>query len=105
MTPSILTSLKVRTPIITIIIGEGGSGGAIALATADKVLMLENSIYSVISPEGCSSILWRSPEFVKQAAEILGGKGGGGRRDFAQAVGEDKKKIEEAFEALSKKIS
>ena len=68
---SIATSLKVKTPIISIIIGEGGSGGAIALATADKVLMLENSIYSVISPEGCSSILWRSSEFVLQAAESL----------------------------------
>jgi len=68
---TISTSLKIKTPIISIIIGEGGSGGAIALATADKVLMLENSIYSVISPEGCSSILWRSSEFVEQAAESL----------------------------------
>jgi len=68
---SIATCLKVKTPIITVIIGEGGSGGAIALATADKILMLKNSIYSVISPEGCSSILWRSPDFVQQAAEAL----------------------------------
>ena len=68
---SIALSLKLKTPIISIIIGEGGSGGAIALATADKVIMLENSIYSVISPEGCSSILWRSPNFVQQAAESL----------------------------------
>tara|TARA_B110000263_G_scaffold243206_1_gene249642 strand:+ start:2685 stop:3626 length:942 start_codon:yes stop_codon:yes gene_type:complete len=68
---SIATCLKVDVPIISIIIGEGGSGGAIALATADKVLMLEHSIYSVISPEGCSSILWRSPDFVQQAAESL----------------------------------
>ena len=66
-----LVCLKVKTPIISIIIGEGGSGGAIALATADKVLMLENSIYSVISPEGCSSILWRSSDFIQQAAESL----------------------------------
>jgi len=68
---SIAVSLKVRVPIISIIIGEGGSGGAIALATADKVIMLENSIYSVISPEGCSSILWRSTEFIQKAAESL----------------------------------
>ena len=68
---SISTCLKVKIPIISIIIGEGGSGGAIALATADKVLMLENSIYSVISPEGCSSILWRSSDFVQQAAASL----------------------------------
>jgi len=68
---SILTSLKIDSPIISIVIGEGGSGGAIALATADKVLMLENSIYSVISPEGCASILWRSSDFIKKAAENL----------------------------------
>ena len=68
---SIQTSLKIGSPIISIIIGEGGSGGAIALATADIVLMLEHSIYSVISPEGCSSILWRSSNFTQKAAESL----------------------------------
>lgn len=68
---SILTSLKIDSPIIATIIGEGGSGGAIALATADKILMLEHSIYSVISPEGCASILWRSSDFIKKAAEKL----------------------------------
>ena len=67
----ILTSLKIKSPIISIIIGEGGSGGAIALATADKILMLEHSIYSVISPEGCASILWRSNDFIKKAAQNL----------------------------------
>ena len=68
---SILTSLKIKCPIISVIIGEGGSGGAIALATADNVLMLEHSIYSVISPEGCASILWRSNDFIKKAAQTL----------------------------------
>ena len=68
---SILTSLKIRTPIISVIIGEGGSGGAIALATADKILMLEHAIYSVISPEGCSSILWKSSKYTQQAADSL----------------------------------
>ena len=68
---SIQTSLKIGSPIISLIIGEGGSGGAIALATADKVLMLEHSIYSVISPEGCASILWRSTDFTQKAAESL----------------------------------
>ena len=68
---SILASLKIKTPLISVIIGEGGSGGAIALATGDKILMLENSIYSVISPEGCASILWRNPEFTQKAAETL----------------------------------
>jgi len=68
---SIETCLCVETPIISTIIGEGGSGGAIAIATADKVFMLEHSIYSVISPEGCASILWRSSEFAKDAAKAL----------------------------------
>lgn len=63
--------LRVKTPFIATIIGEGGSGGAIAIATADKVLMLEHSIYSVISPEGCASILWRSAEKTKEATEAL----------------------------------
>ena len=68
---SIQTSLKIGSPIVSIVIGEGGSGGAIALATADKVLMLEHSIYSVISPEGCASILWRSSDYIRKAAESL----------------------------------
>ena len=68
---SILVSLKVKTPIISIIIGEGGSGGAIGLATGDKTLMLQHAIYSVISPEGCASILWRSTDFTQKAAETL----------------------------------
>lgn len=68
---SIEKCLKVKTPIIATIIGEGGSGGAIALAVADKVIMLEHSIYSVISPEGCASILWRSAEKTKEATEAL----------------------------------
>jgi acetyl-CoA carboxylase carboxyl transferase subunit alpha len=68
---SIETCLDLRVPIVSIVIGEGGSGGAIALATANKVLMLEHSIYSVISPEGCASILWRSAEHAQDAAEAL----------------------------------
>ena len=68
---TIAISLKVKIPIISIIIGEGGSGGAIALATADRILMLEHAIYSVISPEGCASILWRNTEYTQQAAETL----------------------------------
>lgn len=68
---SIETCLDVRVPLISVIIGEGGSGGAIALATGNTVLMLEHAIYSVISPEGCASILWRSAENAKDAAEQL----------------------------------
>jgi len=68
---SIEKCLRVKTPLIATVIGEGGSGGAIAIAVADKVLMLEHSIYSVISPEGCASILWRSAEKTKEATEAL----------------------------------
>jgi len=68
---SIETCLDIRVPLISVIIGEGGSGGAIALATGNTVLMLEHSIYSVISPEGCASILWRSGDAAKDAAEAL----------------------------------
>lgn len=63
--------LSVRTPLVSVIIGEGGSGGAIAIAAANRVYMLENAIYSVISPEGCASILWRSAAHAKEAAVAL----------------------------------
>ena len=68
---SIETSLKLGVPFVAVVIGEGGSGGAIAIAVADRVLMLEHAIYSVISPEGCASILWRSGDEAAQAAEAL----------------------------------
>ncbi len=68
---SMKTALNCETPCISVIIGEGGSGGAIALATSDKVLMLSNSIYSVISPEGCSSILWKSSDYAEIASNSL----------------------------------
>ena len=64
-------SLEIKVPTISIITGEGGSGGAVALAVANNTLMLEHSIYSVISPEGCSSILWRSADNADKAAEAL----------------------------------
>jgi acetyl-CoA carboxylase carboxyl transferase subunit alpha len=68
---SIETCLDLRVPLVAVIIGEGGSGGAIALAAANTVIMLEHSIYSVISPEGCASILWRDGLHAKEAAEAL----------------------------------
>ncbi len=68
---SIQKCLQVKVPVVSVVIGEGGSGGAIAIATANKVLMLEHAIYSVISPEGCASILWRSADKVKEATEAL----------------------------------
>ena len=64
-------ALNCEAPCISVVIGEGGSGGAIALATSDKVLMLSNSIYSVISPEGCSSILWKSSDYAETASNSL----------------------------------
>ena len=68
---SIERCLNLKVPFISVVIGEGGSGGAIAIATANRILMLEHAIYSVISPEGCASILWRSATKVKEATEAL----------------------------------
>jgi len=63
--------MTLKTPILSILVGEGGSGGALALAVADEVWMLENAVYSVISPEGCANILWREPERAADAAQNL----------------------------------
>ena len=62
---------RLRTPLVSAVIGEGGSGGALALGVTDRILMLEHSVYSVISPEGCAAILWRSAEYRQEAAEAL----------------------------------
>ena len=68
---SIECCMSLKVPNIAIIIGEGGSGGAIALASSNKVIMLENAIYSVISPEGCATILWRDPKKMLDAAKAM----------------------------------
>ena len=68
---SIMTMSSLRVPVVTVITGEGGSGGALAIAVGDVVLALENAIYSVISPEGCASILWRTPEAAQDAAVAM----------------------------------
>jgi acetyl-CoA carboxylase carboxyl transferase subunit alpha len=68
---STASCLSVGVPIVSVIIGEGGSGGAVAIATANRVFMLEFAIYSVISPEGCASILWRDPNRSKEAASAM----------------------------------
>jgi acetyl-CoA carboxylase carboxyl transferase subunit alpha len=68
---NILEMVRLKTPIITVIVGEGASGGALGIGVGDKVYMMENTWYSVISPESCSSILWRSWEYKEQAAEAL----------------------------------
>jgi acetyl-CoA carboxylase carboxyl transferase subunit alpha len=68
---SIECCMKLKVPTLAIVIGEGGSGGAIALASSSKVIMLENAIYSVISPEGCATILWRDPKKMLDAAKAM----------------------------------
>lgn len=68
---NIMEMMGLRTPVITVVIGEGGSGGALALAAANKVYMLENAVYSVISPEGCASIIWKDSGKVEEAADCL----------------------------------
>lgn len=114
---SIETCLRVKVPIISVIIGEGGSGGAIAIATGNKVHMLEHSIYSVISPEGCASILWRSAEYSKDAAaalkltaqdmkqlglidDIITEPVGGAHRDHATAIASVKRMIESSLDEM-----
>ncbi|WP_271828161.1 acetyl-CoA carboxylase carboxyltransferase subunit alpha [Commensalibacter communis] len=114
---SIQICLRTSVPIVAVIIGEGGSGGAIALATADKILMLEHSIYSVISPEACSSILWRDASQAAQAAgalcltaqdllkfklidQIIEEPMGGAQRDPEAAVASVKKAIQESLDEL-----
>jgi acetyl-CoA carboxylase carboxyl transferase subunit alpha len=69
---NLLVMAGLKTPIISVVIGEGGSGGALAIGVADRVLMLQYSVYSVISPEGCASILWKSAEKAEAAAEAMG---------------------------------
>lgn len=68
---NLMQMMTLKVPVISIIIGEGGSGGALALAVADEVWMLENAVYSVISPEGCASILWKDSKKIKEASECL----------------------------------
>ncbi len=68
---NLMEMMTLKVPIVSVLIGEGGSGGALALAVADEVWMLENSIYSVISPEGCASILWKDSSKTKEASECL----------------------------------
>tara|TARA_Y100001960_G_scaffold333265_1_gene437425 strand:- start:2827 stop:3777 length:951 start_codon:yes stop_codon:yes gene_type:complete len=111
-------SMNVKSPMISIITGEGGSGGALAVATANSVLMLENSIYSVISPEGCASILWRDSAKASTAAESLGITAekleelnvidgiikepvGGAHRDINLTMKRVRKALSEEFEKLS----
>ncbi len=111
--------LTLGVPLVACIVGEGGSGGAVALAAADKLLMFEHAVYSVISPEGCASILWRTGDKAADAAqamkmtaadlkslgiidEIVPEPMGGAHRDHALAIAELKKAILSSIAALSK---
>jgi len=115
---SIDSCLQLRTPMLSVVIGEGGSGGAIAIATADRVYMLEHSIYSVISPEGCASILWRSSQQAEEAAtalkltaqdlkglklidEIIPEPMGGAHRSPMDAIAQVAKQLEKGLAELS----
>ncbi len=112
--------LQVKVPLISVIIGEGGSGGAVALATANRLLMLEHSVYSVISPEGCASILWKDAEKMREAAEalrltaqdlkqlgvadvIIAEPAGGAQRDREAAIQSVGKALKATLKELSKK--
>lgn len=115
---SINSCLRLRAPMISVVIGEGGSGGAIAIATADRVFMLEHSIYSVISPEGCASILWRSAQQAEEAATalkltaqdlyalklidgIIPEPIGGAHRNRIEAIGQVSQQIEKSLSELT----
>jgi len=112
--------LSLTVPLISVIIGEGGSGGAVAFATGNTVMMLEHSIYSVISPEGCASILWKDAERMREAAEalrltpqdlktlgvidrIIAEPVGGAQRGRGQTVGAVGKALETELQALIKR--
>ena len=116
---NLLVMAELRTPIVCVVIGEGGSGGALAIGIGDALLMLQYSVYSVISPEGCASILWKSAEKAPDAAEALGITSGrlkelglvddvipeplgGAHRDGYQGAANLKKSLMERLEALSK---
>jgi acetyl-CoA carboxylase carboxyl transferase subunit alpha len=111
--------LALPVPMVAVIVGEGGSGGAVALASAERVLMLEHAVYSVISPEGCASILWRTPEKARDAAEamkmtaqdliglkvidrIVAEPVGGAHRDVAATAGALVAAIAEELDSLAK---
>ena len=110
--------LRIGVPLVSVIIGEGGSGGAVAFATGDRTLMLEHSIYSVISPEGCASILWKDAEKMREAAQalrltapdlmklgvidrVVSEPAGGAHRDAGAAIASVGRAVEEELDRLA----
>ena len=85
---NLVTMAGLKMPILTVLIGEGGSGGALALALADRVFMLENAVYSVISPEGCASILWKDAARAEEACQLPEADGSG-RSGYGHYRGSD----------------
>jgi acetyl-CoA carboxylase carboxyl transferase subunit alpha len=117
---SIMSMIKITVPTVAVVIGEGGSGGAVAIGAADRVLMLENAIFSVISPEGAAAILWKSKERVKEAAaalkltapelldmgvidEVIPEPLGGAHKDMEQTVSALKERLIHHLNELSEK--
>jgi acetyl-CoA carboxylase carboxyl transferase subunit alpha len=115
---NIFEMTQLEVPIVTTIIGEGGSGGALAISVADQVVMLQYAIYSVISPEGCASILWKTSEKAQEAADALGITAlrlkalglvdkivsepvGGAHRDYKQAATFLKRALGDAYRQVS----
>ena len=103
---SMLKMAELKVPIISIVIGEGSSGGALALGVGNKVLMLENAIYSILSPEGYASILWKDSSRVKEAAEKmkLTAKDLYDLKVIDKIIKEPEGDIEESFEKISKNL-
>ncbi|MGB0686956.1 MAG: acetyl-CoA carboxylase carboxyltransferase subunit alpha [Paracoccaceae bacterium] len=103
--------LQIGVPLVSVVIGEGGSGGAVAFATANRVAMLEHSVYSVISPEGCASILWKDAEKMREAAEALRltaqdlAKLGVNDRVIEEPLGGAHRNPDATFEAVRKAIA
>ena len=103
--------LQIGVPLVSVVIGEGGSGGAVAFATANRVAMLEHSVYSVISPEGCASILWKDAEKMREAAEALRltaqdlAKLGVNDRVIEEPLGGAHRNPDATFEAVRKALS
>ena len=97
---------NLKVPIISIVIGEGSSGGALALGVGNKVLMLENAIYSILSPEGYASILWKDSSKAKEAAEVmkLTAKDLYDLKVIDKVIKEPKGDIQESFEKVSKSL-